>query len=257
MKPLSTNSLKQITDYHMKTLTAFRRKVLILMILFGGLGLALKQQTAAAQVPDCLGTLMYAVWNDSIGSSVSAPSEIRSINYTTGAVGPLVGGVKYTISKSGFFGTAGLALDPIFKHFFVVTQMGSAGGLQKDIIDINPVTAVMTVIGTTPAIATGNVPDVMSNYHFVKLAISPGGVGYAIGVHRDTTIAGFSAAKCNPVISFSTCAGVPTAGCATGTIKLLGYLSNASPLTTNYRLFNGDIAFDNAGNLYFLTVGFA
>src|SRR4030095_14764189 len=28
-------------------------------------------------------------------------------------------------------------------------------------------------------------------------------------------------------------------------------------MTTNYRLFNGDIAFDAGGNLYFLTVGFA
>src|SRR4051812_19003804 len=237
MKPLSTNCLKKITDYHMKTLTAFRRKVLVLMILFGGLGLALKQQTAAAQIPDCLGTSMYAVWNDSIGSSVNAPSEIRSINYTTGAVGPLVGGVKYLIQKGAFFGTAGLALDPIFKHFFVITQMGSGSGLQKDIIDINPVTGIMTTIGTTPAIATGNVPDILSNYHFVKLAISPGGVGYAIGVHRDTLAGGFTAAKCNPLISFSTCAGVPTAGCSTPSIKLLGYLSNATQISTNWRLF--------------------
>ena len=41
------------------------------------------------------------------------------------------------------------------------------------------------------------------------------------------------------------------------TITLLGYLSNALVITKNWHLFNGDIAFDNAGNLYFLTVGFA
>ncbi len=242
----------------MKTLTALLKKTLILLLLFAVTGLALKQNSTVAQVPDCTGTVMYALFNDSTGSGTNAPSEIRSVNYVTGAVGPLVGGVTYLIQKAGaggpYYGSAGLALDPVNKHFFVITQMNN--GIPKDIIDINPVGGAMTVIATTPAgISLPNVPDVLSNYHFVKLAVSPGGIGYAIGVHRDTTLGSFTSAKCNPLISFTTCGGGVAVNCST--IKLLGYLSNAFPITTNYRLFNGDIAFDNAGNIYFLTVGFA
>jgi len=200
---------------------------------------------------------MYGLWNDSIGSSAATASQIRSVNYTTGAVGPLVGGTGYLIQKNGsggpYYGSAALGLDPVYKHFFVITQMGN--GIPKAIIDINPVSGAMTVIDTTDISATANIPDVLSNYHFVKLAISPGGIGYAIGVHRDTTLGSFTSAKCNPLISFTTCGGAPTANCST--IKLLGYLSNSTTLTSNYRLFNGDIAFDAGGNLYFLTVGLA
>ena len=239
----------------MKTLTAFRRKVLILMMLFGLMGLALKQNALMAQ-PDCTGTLMYGIWNDSIRSTNNVPSEIRSINYTTGAVGGLLGGTTVLISKAGsggpYYGSAGLGLDPIFKNFFVMTQMSNA--IQKDIIAINGVTAATTVIATTPTVTSGNIPDLLTRYHFVKLAVSPGGIGYAIGVDRDTTSGSFNSAKCNPLISFTTCGAVPTAACST--IKLLGYLSNSTSITTNWNLFNGDIAFDNAGNMYFLTVTF-
>ena len=239
----------------MKTLTAFRRKVLILMAAFGLMGSALKQNALMAQLPDCTGTFMYGIWNDSIRSTNNVPSEIRSINFTTGAVGGLVGGTTILISKSGsggpYYGSAGLGLDPIFKNFFVMTQMSSA--IQKDIIAINPLTGGTTVIATTPTLTNANVPDLLTNYHFVKLAISPGGIGYAIGVQRDT-VTSFNSAKCNPLISFTTCGATVLAGCST--IKLLGYLSNSVVQTKNWNLFNGDIAFDNAGNLYFLTVGF-
>ena len=243
------------------TLTAFRRKTLILLLLFAVMGLALKQNRLMAQI-DCAGTLMYGIWNDSIGSTTNTPSEIRSINYVTGAVSGLVGGTTYLISRtqSGntFYGSAGLGLDPINHNFFVMTQMGSstAQAIRKDIMAIVPGSAPV-VIATTPNSATANVADVLTNYHFVKLAVSPGGIGYAIGIIRDTNTAnvpGYTSAKGSPLISFPTCT---TAGCANANLKLLGYLSNATQASTNFRLFNGDIAFDVAGNLYFLTVGFA
>jgi len=232
----------------MKTLTAFRRKVLMLLMIFSIGGFALKQSSLMAQVPDCAGTFMYGLWNDSLGSGSSTPSEIRPINYLTGAVGARVGGTTYVISKtvSGttYYGSAGLALDPVNKHFFVMTQMPTNKTIDKDIFDINPVGGAMTRIGTTPSS--------VGDHHFVKLAVSPGGIGYAIGVHRDTTIGSFTTAHCNPLISFTTCGGAPTVGCST--ITLLGYLSSSSANTVDWQLFNGDIAFDNAGNLFFLTV---
>jgi len=210
-----------------------------------------------AQAPDCAtGTVMYAVFNDSAGSTTNMPSEIRSVNYATGAVGPLMGGTTYLIQKAGaggpYYGTAGMGLDAITKRFFVMTQMSSGAGLQKDIISINTATATMVTIGSTPTVVTPTVPVILSDYHFVKVAVSPSGLGYAIGVHRDTTSGGFNPARCNPVISFTTCGALPIGGCSV--ITLLGFL----PYTGNhYHQFNGDIAFDNVGNLYFATAAFA
>src|SRR5689334_6081125 len=103
----------------MKPLTAFSRKVLILAMLNGMFGFVLHQNVLMAQVPDCTGTLMYGIWNDSISSTVNKASEIRSINYLTGATGPLVGGTTYLIKMNGsggpYYGSAGLGLDPVNK----------------------------------------------------------------------------------------------------------------------------------------------
>ncbi len=211
---------------------------------------------ALGQAPDCAsGTVMYGLFNDSTGSTTNKPSEIRAINYVTGAVGPLMGGTTYLIQKAGaggpYYGSAGMGLDAITQRFYAMTQMGSGSGLAKDIVSINTATATMVIIGTTPNGVTVPVPVVLSNYHFVKVAISPTGLGYAIGVHRDTTTGSFNPAQCHPVISFTTCGGTPTPGCSV--ITLLGFL----PYTGNhYNLFNGDIAFDNVGNLYFAAAGF-
>ncbi len=199
-----------------------------------------------AQLPDCAsGTVMYGIFNDSLGSGVASPSEIRSINYTTGAIGPLMGGIPYLISKtvSGttIYGSAALAVDIITNRFYVMTQM--SGSRPKDIFTINTVTGTMTRIGTTPAI--------VDFHHMVKMAIAPSGRGYAIGVGRDTS--GGTPATFNPLIRFTTCGALPTVGCST--VELLGYLP-ALPTMTEWDLFNGDIAFDNAGNMYFATVSF-
>src|SRR4030095_8215744 len=184
---------------------------------------------AIGQLPDCAsGTVMYALFNDSTGSGTNAPSEIRSVNYTSGAVGPLMGGASYLIQKGGFYGSAGMGLDALTKRFYLMTQMGSGAGLQKDIISINTATATMVVIGTTPGVVTANVPVLLSDYHFVKVAMSPSGLCYAIGVHRDTTVAGFNPARCNPVISFTSCGAAPLPGCSV--ITLLGFL----PYTGNH-----------------------
>jgi hypothetical protein len=240
------------------TLTAFRRKTLFLMLLFAVLGTVMNQNQTAAQVPDCSGTVMYGLWNDSIGSTTNTPSQIRAIDYVTGAVGPQMGGPYLIQTSTGgttYYGSAGLGLDPVYGHFFVMTQMGTGTGKQKDIYDINTSSGAMTRIFTTPTSTNADIPVLLSNYHFVKLAVSPGGIGYAIGVHRDTSIGSYTHATCNPVISFTTCGGAPTANCST--VRLLGFLSNATDLSTSWRLFNGDIAFDNIGNLYFLTVAYS
>ena len=236
-------------------LTSLQRTIRMMMV-----GSVLSQAMISqvkAQLPDCSsGTVMYAVFNDSTGSTTNKPSEIRPVNFATGAVGALMGGTTFLIQKAGsggpYYGTASLAVDGMTQRFYVMTQMNSNAGLQKDIITINTLTNTMTVIGTTPTVVSGNIPVVLSDYHFVKLAISPTGIGYAIGVHRDTSIGSFNAAQCNPVISFTTCGALPVGGCST--IKLLGFL----PYTGNHwHQFNGDIAFDNVGNLYFATAAYA
>jgi len=201
-----------------------------------------------AQLPDCSsGTVMYSIWNDSLGSSVAVPSQIRSVNYTTGAVGPLMGGTSFMISKtygsSTYYGSAALGVDLLTNRFYVTTQMASNANRDKDIITINTVTNTRTVIGTTPPI--------VGFHHIVKLGMASNGYGYAIGVGRDTTLQ--TAATFNPLIRFTTCGGSPSLNCST--IELLGYLA-PGPNMTRYDLFNGDIAFDNAGNLYFVTASY-
>jgi len=206
---------------------------------------------AHAQLPNCTsGNIMYAAFNNVAGSTTADSTEIRSVDVSTGAVGGLVGGKRYWIAKQSgggtwYYGTAALGVDAITNRFYVFTQMSSA--MQKDIITINPVTTVQTVIGTTP---TGG--SSLNNYHFVKLAIAPNGWGYAIGVHRDS--ASGAALTFNPVIRFSTCGASPTAGCST--IQLLGYLPSTGNMF-KWQLFNGDIAFDQTGNLYFATAAFS
>ena len=161
----------------MKALSFTSLKNTITMMVGSVLSLVLSNK-AQAQAPDCAsGTVMYALFNDSTGSTTNKPSEIRSVNYATGAVGPLQGGTSYLIQKAGaggpYYGSAGMGLDAITKRFYVMTQMSSGAGLQKDIVSINTATATMVVIGTTPAGVTATVPVILSDYHFVKVANVP------------------------------------------------------------------------------------
>lgn len=207
-----------------------------------------------AQLADCSsGNVMYIIYNDS--TAANAPSEIRPVTYATGAVGALMGGVGYTIKKkigaTTYYGSSSLAVDPTLRLFYVNTSMGFSGG-PKDFIAINTLAATQTVIATSPSTSTANVPNAsgLDNYFFVKMAISPvGNIGYAIGVSRDTTIT--TPATANPLISFTPCA---TAGCST--IKLLGYLP-ATPQSQNWNLYNGDIAFNSTGDLYYLSAAYS
>ena len=211
------------------------------------LALMLLADIAHAQLPDCAtGFTMYAVFNNVAGSTTADSTEIRPVNVTTGAIGSLIAGRRYYIRKrhpttgTWYYGSAALGVDLITQRFYTMTQMSSA--MAKDIVTINPVTGAMTVIGTTVAS--------LDNYHFVKLAVANNGWGYALGVHRDSTAA---AATFNPLIRFSTCGAVPTAGCSN--IQLLGYLPSTGTMY-KWLLFNGDIAFDLLNNMYFATAAF-
>lgn len=219
---------------------------------------------AQAQMPDCIsGTVMYGVFSPLNATPGNDSTEIRSIDFSTGAIGPLMGGKRYYIAKtlgvlskkfSGvkFYGSSAMALSPVTNQFYLFTQMGVSDSTSKtspsgpkDIIAINTLlpTPTMTVIGTTP-ISEGD-------YHIVKAAISPNGWGYAIGVDRGVNASNVY----NPLYRFKVCT---TPGCANGAgnFDLLGYLPDTGMMKT-MNLFNGDIAFDNSGNLYFLSAAYA
>jgi hypothetical protein len=208
-------------------------------------------RVAYGQLPDCTtGNVMYAIFNDSTGSSAAVNSQIRSVNYTTGAVGPLMGGTSFQIRRQHhsngdwYYGSSGLGVDVITNRFYMVTQMSGSTPTEKDILTRN------TLTNTTVRIAT--TPTSLRDYHFVKLAISPLGVGYMIGVHRSNSA---PAATFNPVVRFNTCGGTPTAGCATASVVVLGYLPDV-PASTRWELFNGDIAFDQQGNMYYASAAY-
>ncbi len=232
--------MKQLLPFsHWKWLTTM---VTLAVSLFAALS------DSKAQLPDCTsGMVMYGAFSNV--STTQDSTEIRPINYTTGAIGGLMGVRRYYIRRrlsSGnpyIYGTAALGVDLITNRFYLMTQM--SGAQPKDIITIDPQapTATGTVIATTVG---------MDNYHFVKLAIAPNGFGYAIGVHRDSTA---PASTFNPLIRFSTCGGSPSAGCANASLITLGYLPPTGN-TYKWKIYNGDIAFDNTGNLYFLSAAY-
>lgn len=209
-------------------------------------------EAAKAQLPDCTnGNTVYAIFNRDDVSTVADSSEIRPVNTVTGAVGGLMGGKRWWIRKrrgttsTYYYGSSGMGVDMITNRFYVITQMSAA--IPKDIISIDPVGLGQVIIGTTPSS--------LDNYHFVKLAISPNGYGYALGVNRDTNSA---ASTYNPLIRFVTCGATPSLNCATSgsnAILTLGYMPSTGNMYKS-KLFNGDIAFDTYGNLYFVTVAF-
>src|SRR5688500_11536703 len=136
----------------------FPKTTIIAMMMLGSLLSQALLNLVKGQAPDCAtGTVMYALFNDSTGATTNAPSEIRSVNYATGAVGPILGG-SFLIQKAGaggpYYGSAGMGLDAITGRFFLMTQMSSGAGLQKDIISRNTATSTTVVIGTTPGVVT-------------------------------------------------------------------------------------------------------
>jgi hypothetical protein len=237
MKSLNRTSLKEVLK---STVTLV---VVLLMCV----------NATFAQAPNCAaGNILYSLWNDSTAGN--NPSEIRPINTATGAVGALMGGatvmISRTISGTPYYGSSSLGVDA--NRFYTNTQMGFAGG-RKDFLAINtnPTMSAPVIIATTPNSTSANVPVLLSDYFFVKMAVAPfGGLGYAIGVHRDTTVGGFTPNICNPLVSFTTCG---TSNCST--LKLLGFLPNA-PQSHNWKIYNGDIAFNSVGDLYYLATGF-
>jgi hypothetical protein len=220
----------------------------------------LSSQQIFSQLPDCAsGNVMYSIWNDSSGSTNSRPgyhtaSQIRPVTYATGAVGAQLGSgftISRTISGTTYYGASAMGMD--LTRFYGITQMGFAGG-RKDIVNIKPdAPTSVTVIATTPSSSTADVPNAtgLSDYFFVKMAMNPTFTrGYMIGVHRDTTVGGFTPAICNPLVSFTPCA---SSNCST--VRLLGYLPTSFP-SHNWEIYNGDIAFNSVGDLYYVTAGY-
>jgi len=225
-------------------------KIIVMIFISSFLGTLNK---AYAQLPDCItGTVMYAAFSPVAPTVGNDSTEIRSVNYATGAIGPLMGGRRYYIQKTPgtttFYGSSAMGVSPVTSKFYLITQMGSSSTQDgpKDLIMIDPIapTASGTVIGTITG-TTGGID--LDEYHFVKMAIAPNGFGYALGVYRRTTGA---AATYNILIRYSLCA---TTNCST--IQLLGFLPSGG-ITDKNNLFNGDIAFDGTGNLYFLASSF-
>jgi hypothetical protein len=225
---------------------------------------------AAAQMPDCLtNTYMYGLFSPKNTTSPASgfdSVEIREIRFSNASVGQLMGGRRYMIRKRPaaaacptcpmYYGSSAMAMDPTNGRFYLVTQMGSGGSGgstafgDKDIIMIDPLapTATGTVVATINDVPDGfGGPTNMDNYHFVKAAIAPSGFGYTIGVNRNS---GAGTSTFNPIVRFTPCA-VPSAGCADASLRLMGYISNDQAVSTGMNLFNGDITFDAAGNMYF------
>lgn len=213
------------------------------------------------QMPDCIsGQYMYGVFTPIIAASVTPPvgtdsTEIRPIAFSNGAVGGLMGGRRYFIRRGSsgayYYGASAMAMDEVTAKFYLITQMGSAAN--KDIIMIDPLapTATGTVIATIGSAVAPSATN-LTNYHFVKAAARPGGApkyGYAVGVSANT---GTASNRFSPLIRWNLCA---TTNCATAGLMIVGYLQGGG-IMDRMNLYNGDISFDAAGNLYFFAAGY-
>ncbi len=236
----------------MKKKIGFTRKAIARILAICSFFTVIQEMTTA-QVPDCVtGTVMYGVFNQA--SNISDSTEFRSINFSTGAIGPLMGGRRFWIRRvnggTTYYGSSAMGLDPITNAFYILTQMPGNAGWTKYIIRVNtalPVSANDS--GTQIAV----LPTRLNNYHFVKAAIAPDGNGYAIGVNRDTSSALDD--TCNVLIRFSTCGLSPSKGCGSAAVTILGYLPKTT-ISREWQLYNGDILFDSYGNLFFASSAF-
>jgi len=217
-----------------------------------------------AQAAVCDGVTMYAIFNDSIDASVNRASIIAPVNSLTGVVGtPLMtsGGITLShVYQTGptkrYYGSASLGVDPVAKRFYANSQM--VGSTAKEFFAISTIGAgAQNTIATTPSVSNANVPTGRANglddYHFVKMAVNQAGTFiYALGVIRDTALLpSGSPVTANPLIRLTACGA---ANCST--MILLGYLPSVPVTMSNWHVYNGDMAFDNAGNLYYATVAF-
>jgi len=236
----------------MKKKIVFTRKTIARILAVCSFCTAIQEMTIA-QVPDCVtGTVMYGVFNQP--SNIADSTEFRSINFSTGAIGPLMGGRRFWIRRvngsTTYYGSSAMGLDPITNAFYVLTQMPGNAGWTKYIIRLN---TALPVAATDTGIQIAVLPTRLNNYHFVKAAIGPDGNGYAIGVNRDTTSALDD--TCNVLIRFTTCGLSPSKGCGTAGVTILGYLPKTA-ISREWQLYNGDILFDSYGNLFFASSAF-
>ncbi len=245
----------------MKTLliTSCRRFALPVIILIGVQLVEVNPVKAQAAV--CDGTTMYAIFNDSTNALQNTPSQIYPVSFATGALGTALTTsgfitLKKTSGGTTYYGSASLGVDPIQHRFYANSQM--INPMAKDFFAISTVgVGAQNVIATTPNSSTASVPTGratgLNDYHFVKMTVNQAGTFiYALGVIRDTTLS--TPATANPLIRMTACG---TSGCANAGMMLLGYLPPTPSLMANWAVYNGDIAFDNAGNLFFATVAFA
>src|SRR5690242_19493522 len=160
----------------MKKKIVFTRKTIARILVVCSFCTAIQELTVA-QLPDCTtGTVMYGVFHQL--STVQDSTELRSINFSTGAIGPLMGGRRFWIRKwntsasNSSYGSSAMGLDPITNALYVFTQMPGGSGLPKNIVRLN---TLPPLAATDPGIVIGTTPARLNNYHFVKLPLAPDG----------------------------------------------------------------------------------
>jgi hypothetical protein len=182
-----------------------------------------------AQLPVCDGvTNMYGVFINPTSNTNN--TYVAPVNFNTGAVGTKLTPGNFTVnpfSNAGFEGPATLAVSPVTRRFYYMTR--EYGDKRLFTYDSN--TGTRSRIQTLTA---------FGNEYYVKMAMSQAGFGYMISTER------LLADSMQParLVRFTEC----NTGNTCSNVITLGFID--ASVMPNYHQFNGDIAFDNLGDLY-------
>jgi hypothetical protein len=154
------------------------RKIILMMILIGAIQLIGDENSAMAQLPDCVtGTVMYGVFSPSNPPVAGSDStEIRLINHATGASWCIDGWKKVFYQKQlgevpSVLWNCFIGLDPLSHRFFMMTQMGGGGS------ELGRRISSLLMLPLPQQQSTNRYNRAAYNdYHFVKMAITPTGI---------------------------------------------------------------------------------
>ena len=184
-------------------------------------------------------TVLYGLFNN----YTALRTQIRPINYSSGAIGSAVASQTFNIpytetssSASGYYGSTTLSASATSNRFYYLNRDYNS----KSVWIMNPAT------GNRNTLENGTPSSLNSNW-FVKLAVGIDNRNYSLATPVKTSSNRYLTMP-TKMIRFpaSTCT---TTDCANNTVVDMGSVQGSASFRA-YFLYNGDIAFGTNGDMY-------
>jgi Secretion system C-terminal sorting domain len=184
-------------------------------------------------------TVMYGMWNN----FTALRNQVRSINFTTGAIGAAYGGATFNIPytdvntpASGYYGSTTLSASATSNRFYFMNRDYN----RKSVWIMNGNTGGRNLLEDLTQ-------NALNSNWFVKLAVGTDNRNYSLATPVKVASNRYLTMP-TKMIRFpaSTCT---TNDCASGSVVDMGSILGSSSFWANY-LYNGDIAFSTNGDMY-------